>query len=246
MTLKLVLILALLVIATLYVLRIIRLYGNSSRLITTSSTFNRDYYLGESNNRPVSFVALGDSVIEGAGVTKIEDTLVYRVADSLVENGYYVHVQNFGQSGAKLQDLMNEQLPKLSSLKPDYIMITVGANDATHFTGLQQYKEDMNKLIDELQQKDPATVLLANSIDVSTAPALPPIYSNLAGQRAKKQNIILDEILKAKNSKVKVIDLYEAGKLKLSDNPAFYANDLFHPAVAGYVKWGDLFIQKLK
>ena len=237
--------LALILGALLYGLRIKRLLANTHTLVVTSETFKRDYYVGSATDAPLSYIALGDSVTQGSGCQSLEETYVYQVAQALAAKGRYVHVQNFAKSGAKVSDLLHKQLPLDGKLKPDYITITIGTNDATHFTDPAAYETTVDQIVDELDSYKSTTILLANSINAGNFPALPPIYAQLAGRRAADQNKTLVKILKQKRSAIKTVDLYTTGKLDAKINSAYYASDLFHPAKAGYERWSKLFIEQL-
>lgn len=235
------LLLLVLVLAGVYYLRVKRLYTNSRGLFAISDQFPRDYYVGVPSSPPLSYLALGDSITQGSGVQKNESTYVYNFAQTLASQGYYVHVQNLGRSGAKTQDMIDKQLPELAKIKAGYITVTIGTNDAIHLVKFGQYEQNLNQIITALDAQTSATILLANSIDASQFPSLPVVYAQLAGYRSHKQNEILNKVLKQQQSKIKVIDLYGTGKLRTKENPAYYASDLFHPAEAGYAKWIKLF-----
>ena len=58
-----------------------------------------------------------------------------------------------------------------------------------------------------------------------------------------RQKAIL--IKAAANSKIKVVDLFNRGKLIYAQNPNLYAADFFHPSSDGYQIWARLFIAEL-
>jgi lysophospholipase L1-like esterase len=245
MKISIVLILAALAICVIiYGLRIACYYRNSQKLFETSNQFPRDYYVGSSADPEVTYVALGDSITQGTGVEYIEETYVYMFAESLAAQGQYVHVVNLARSGARARQLLEDQLPRLAELRPRYITITIGTNDATHFTNIDDYSATVTKITKVLTQYPDATMLMANAADPASFPALPPIYAQLASSRANVQNKLLEKISRTK--KMKIVDLYGEGKHKISDNSAYYASDMFHPAAAGYAHWASLFIKEIQ
>lgn len=229
-----------------YGLRLARYYSNSQDLFDVSSQFPRDYYVGSSSNPEVMYVALGDSITQGTGVDKLEETVPCQVAQAIAGQEKYVHVVNLSRSGARAKYLLHEQLPQLAKLQPDYIAITIGTNDATHFTDIDEFSAMMAKIIDTVTQMPEATVLLANAADPGSFPSLPPVYAQLASNRANVQNQIVRMKLTRRDTNVKLIDLYGKGKLEISKNPMYYASDFFHPATAGYAHWASLFIGALQ
>ena len=58
-----------------------------------------------------------------------------------------------------------------------------------------------------------------------------------------RQKAILNKA--AANSKIKVVDLFNRGKLIYAQNPNLYAADFFHPSSDGYQIWARLFIAEL-
>ncbi len=243
MIIKISLLVAVIVLVSLYMLRLKRLFANSAVLSATSNTFSRDYYVGSPGNTALTYLALGDSITQGTGTQRIEDGYVYQVAKALADKNHYVHVLNLAVSGAKTEDVIKKQLPKIGDLQADYITMTIGTNDATHFVNLKEYEANWREILASLEGQPKATIMVANAVDTSTLPSLPPIYAQAVGQRAMRQNEIVERVLK--QSKLKIIDLYGEGKLRSGVNPAYYASDLFHPAEAGYAKWSKLFLDQL-
>jgi len=153
-----------------------------------------------------------------------------------------VRVINLAVSGAVLNDVLQNQLPKMAKLKPDLISVSIGANDATHFSSVGKYQTQMQSLVEKLSAKK-AQVLFATTPDMFQAPALTLPLALAVNQRAKMQNAILDEA--TTNSKIKVIDLFNRGKLIYAQNPNLYAPDFFHPSSDGYQIWARLFTAEL-
>lgn len=82
------------------------------------------------------YVALGDSTAQGIGASGPERGYVGLVAQRLaVATGRPVQVLNLSRSGARVHDVVTEQLPRLAGLSPDLVTVAVGAND------LKQYDE---------------------------------------------------------------------------------------------------------
>lgn len=229
----------------LYALHLKRLYANSVALYKISASFPTDYYIGDPTVKAVTYVALGDSLVQGTGVSRVEDAYVYRFAEALAEKGSYVHVINFGTSGAKAKDLLETQLPQLADTKPDYITVSIGTNDATHRTDPSEYEQILEAILKGLVQSGASTILFANSLDASTFPALQPFYAPIAGRRAAEQNQTLDRVMAPYRGTINIVDLFHDGKLRRSINPSYYASDLFHPAETGYTVFAKLFVDKL-
>ena len=222
-----------------YGLRFLRLLQNTALLNAASSSFSRDYYVGSPGNPPLSYVVLGDSTVQGTGAPTLQDSLPYTVANMLAEQGRYVHVTNLAVSGAEMADVASRQLPQIGSTNPDVVTLNCGANDATHFTPTASFQASLQTILISLNNGS-RTVYVADTPDVSRIPALPIIYSGLAGRRAAMQNGILSTLLTDRH--IVMIDLYAQGALTRSDQ---YASDRFHPSPAGYAVWANLYARAI-
>ena len=212
------------------------LYSNSRKLIAISDRFPREYTLGSPSNPPLLFVALGDSTSVGTGDATLQQSMVYKVAEHLSAMRH-VHVVNFAKVGATYEDVCTTQLSKLAGLKPDVIMVSCGANDATHKTPLAAYRESLDTVVRVLTATTAKKVLLATAPDLEYARAIPrPIQAQYLHQ-TDAQNETLETAVAG--TRIKIVDIFQRGKIKPM---SFYAPDLFHPNADGYAVWAKLFI----
>lgn len=76
------------------------------------------------------YVALGDSSAQGVGASRPDLGYVGLLADQLrAETGRPVQVINLSRSGARVGDVVREQLPRLAALQVDVVTVAVGGND---------------------------------------------------------------------------------------------------------------------
>ena len=222
------------------------LYQNTLHLIAISNSFSKEYAVGNPHDPTLTYLVLGDSTAAGTGAQKLEETYAYAVAHALAAKGNYVHVINKAQVGAKVSDLISDQLPVLDSLTPDVLSISIGANDANHFTPAANYTTDYNTLVNHLSRLPSTTqVLLSNTLDMSLPPAYPLLYRWRAGNYSAQQNNISKEALHD-NNRIKMINLFQDGRLDSTKDPSLYASDKFHPSPKGYALWASLFNAQLK
>ncbi len=219
-----------------------------------NGNFSRDYFVGDPKNAPLLYVSMGDSTAAGWGASNLQDTLPFFVASDLAARGFRVRVVNLAVGGARFEDVQRLQLPALKRLSPDFITLIVGANDAIHFTPLSGAQRDMRLLILSLQNSGARAVLLANTPDISLAPALPGPVSFAAGRRARELNSLFDRALretkpnetKPNDTQISSVDLFGRGKLNYRRDPQLYAADLFHPSGRGYKVWSGVFAAEIK
>jgi acyl-CoA thioesterase-1 len=82
----------------------------------------------------VLYVALGDSTAQGIGARGPERGYVGLLARRLrATTGRPVQVVNLSRSGARVHDVVVEQLPRLAGLAPDLVTVAVGSNDLRQY-----------------------------------------------------------------------------------------------------------------
>lgn len=178
------------------------------------------------------YVALGDSSAQGIGATSPTKGYVGLLADSLAtKHRRPVHVINLSVSGAKVEDVIAVQLPKLRNLKikdDTIITLSIGANDV--YRGLQPdtFRQEMDQLLGQL----PKQTVVAD---------IP--YFGGGRVRSRESGAIEGTAIihtLAKKHRLRVAPLYET--TKRHDNFfTTYAADWFHPSNVGYKNWYQAF-----
>ncbi len=84
------------------------------------------------------YVALGDSTAQGVGASRPDRGYVGLVAEQLRrQSGQQVMVINLSVSGARIQDVLDVQLPRLRALRADVVTVAIGANDVRSYDTAQ-------------------------------------------------------------------------------------------------------------
>ena len=216
------------------------LLNNGRAIAAQSASFARDYFVGEAGAPTFTYLALGDSTAAGWGAATLQTTYPYEIARTVAKRGFRVHIINVAVGGAKAGDVAASQLAAIERVKPDLITLSVGANDATHFTSPAEFRRDLATILSALKQSRARTILVADTPDMFLAPALPLPIAAITARRARAQNAITRQL--TRDSRVQIVSLYERGKLR---SPDLYAADRFHPSASGYALWARLFIEKL-
>ena len=216
------------------------LLNNGRAIAAQSAGFARDYFVGEAGAPTFTYLALGDSTAAGWGAATLETTYPYEIARAVAKRGIRVRVVNAAVGGATTHDVAASQLAAISKVQPDLITLSVGANDATHFTSPDEFRRDLATILSSLEQSKARTILVADTPDMFLAPALPLPIAAATSRWARAQNAILRA--STRDSRVQIVELYERGKLR---SPELYAADRFHPSASGYARWARLFIEKL-
>jgi lysophospholipase L1-like esterase len=214
---------AVLVVLTLLIVEsvgLVQLHSNVGRY--------RDYW-GAPRGDPggLLYVALGDSTAQGIGASRPDRGYVGLVAERLRRStGRPVTVVNLSRSGARIADLLSDQLPRLRELHPDLVTVAIGGNDVRAYD-----RQRFAAQVDELTAALPAGSVLA---DV-------PYFMHGHWERDARQ--AADTVsLSATKHGLPIVALHAAlvrqGAVAMLTQ---FAPDWFHPNDAGYQVWGNAF-----
>ena len=104
------------------------------------------------------YVALGDSAAQAVGASRPEFGYVGLLAQRIRErSGRPVQVVNLSRSGARLADLVRDQLPRLAELSLDVVTVDIGGNDVVVHDA-----ERFSRLVCELTAGLPAGAFVAD------------------------------------------------------------------------------------
>lgn len=191
---------------------------------------------GPQDGAPLRFTVLGDSTAAGLGAGSPEHAYATVLSERLGERGWRVELTAFGLSGARVADVLNDQVPRAIETEPDLVFVGIGANDSTHFTPLDDVERDMRRIIDGLSETD-ATLVVAGPPDMRADAWLEPLRS-IVGWRGRR---VADRIEAAARERgIAVVQLAEQAAPFFASNPEeAYAEDMFHPGPGGYRAWAD-------
>jgi lysophospholipase L1-like esterase len=204
--------------------------------------FELDRTVGRSGSRrPLRMVWLGDSTACGQGVHDADDALPLRVAAGLDRP---VEVRVLARGSARAADVLRDQVPRLEGIAPDVVLVTVGANDASHLTSRRRFARRYRELVRRLP--DATTTVLLGVPDMGGA--IPRHVQPLLAFSEWRGRCLDGEIRRiARDAGAVYVDI--AGQT----GPAFrryrerlYAEDRYHPDEAGYRLWAEAVIERLR
>lgn len=185
---------------------------------------------------PITFVVLGDSTAAGVGAGSATKAYPSLLARRLAEDGHTVGLIDLGVSGARVSDVLSDQVPEAVRARPDLVFVGMGANDVTHLTSLDDVRRDTEAVLEALESTG-ATVVVAGPPDMRAPAFLPPLRA-LAGWRGRAVADAIEEV--AANNDVAAVELARiTGPLFAEDPDRFHSDDDFHPSAAGYELWAD-------
>ncbi len=185
----------------------------------------------------IKFVIMGDSTGAGQGAN-YEKGIAVSSAVYLSKNRH-VTLTNISISGAKVKDVFTEQLKVAITLKPDIVLIAVGANDVTHLTPLSKIKTDLHTLISELISSNcEVKIILTASPDMGAPPRILQPLRFLSGIQTLRVNAVFYDEVKKLNLTLAPIQKETGNDFR--NNPSLFASDRFHPNEKGYSKWNKV------
>ncbi len=186
---------------------------------------------------PFTFVVLGDSTAAGVGAGVTERSFPVFLTQRLAEEeGVAVELIVVAESGARVDDMVNEQVDAAVAADPDLVLVAIGANDVTHLTGLDSIRENTRLFVQRLRDEG-LPVIVAGAPDMR-APAFYEPLRSMVGWRGRAVTDAIEESAAAAGATV--IPLADKTRAFFISNPdEAYSSDRFHPGPAGYERWAQ-------
>lgn len=179
----------------------------------------------------LTYVALGDSAAQAIGASAPERGYVSLIADRLRQaTGRPVRVVNLSAAGARIADVLREQLPRLRELTPDVVTVAIGGNDVAAYD-----RATFARQVERLTAALPPGAYVADA----------PYFMHGRWERDAQQAADLLEVLAARHGQVPVA-LHEALRARgWSAMATDFAADWFHPNDRGHRVWADAFWRQM-
>jgi lysophospholipase L1-like esterase len=184
--------------------------------------------------RRLVYAVLGDSTAAGVGAP-YEDGIAIGTAKFLGQR-HRVEMTNFAVSGARTNDVLVKQLAAAAALKPDVVLLSVGANDVTHLTSIRSMRRDLIQIVNGLRAANPnVAIVITGSPDMGSPPRVPWLLRGIASCRTKAVNRMF--VAEAETQRLTFAPIaIRTGPLFRADRSLFEA-DRFHPNARGYATW---------
>lgn len=174
------------------------------------------------------YVAIGDSAAQGIGGSRPGRSYVGLLARAIRSHtGRTVRVLNLSQSGGRLRDALEKQVPALRKLTPDVVTASIGANDIASFDP-ERFERELRELYGAL----PSVAIVAD---------LPSFYFGEYERRVRIANEIVRRV--AGELGLTVAPLHRVTWRRTAARTALrdVAADFFHPNDRGYAVWASAF-----
>ncbi len=174
-----------------------------------------------------------------AGTDGHEESYPYLFAKKLSASNQKIKLVNLGIPGALTKDVFDSQVERAISENPQIITLLIGTNDMNSYVPLKEFRINFEKIIEELQKKTKAKIVVANTPYLGAPKLYLPPYNWFFDFRTKQYNKIIKEVID--NKDIIFVDLYKQTNKQFKKDAGVYSLDLFHPSAKGYKLWGDIF-----
>ena len=186
--------------------------------------------------RPLRFVALGDSYTIGTSVGEAErwpNLLVARLGLGALEL-----VANLAVNGFTSRDVIEVELPQLAALRPEFLSLLVGVNDVVQGVPAGTFAANAGAILDRLLAFVPPTRVLTVATPDYTVTPRGAAFGDPARQRAgiRANNAALRAL--AAERDVPFVDIFDISTEAAADR-SLVARDGLHPSGLQYARWVD-------
>ena len=180
------------------------------------------------------YVALGDSYTIGTSVSTADSwpsQLVARVPELHL-------VANLGVNGYTSGDLIDDELPALSGLEPEFITLMIGVNDVVQGMPETFYSANIEEILDAMLALVATDRALCVATPDFTVTPQGGAFGSPAQQRAgiQRVNTILAAACTQRSIRF-VPDIFEISTA--ATDPSLIAGDGLHPSGLQYARWVD-------
>jgi lysophospholipase L1-like esterase len=180
-------------------------------------------------------VAIGDSIIAGVGATTLSNALVGQTAEQLSYLlGCKIAWNAVGRIGADSKQVIEDLIPQLPRQSAEFMILSVGVNDATSLSRVPGWRENLVKILDALRSHSPRAIIAVAGIPpLKDFPLLPQPLRAWLGMRGEiLDRTARDEIKRHENA------IYMP--LGFEVKPESFSADGFHPSEESYRALGEM------
>lgn len=179
------------------------------------------------------YVALGDSYTIGTSIEAVE-----RWPNQLVERVPRLDlVANLGVNGYTSADLIDQELPQLDGLNPEFVTLQIGVNDVVQGVSDTQYAGNVSVIMDDLLARiAPEWILCVATPDYTVTPSGGD-FGDPAEQSDAivRVNAIMREACEQRGARF-VPEIFEISQ-GTSEDRSLVADDGLHPSGRQYALW---------
>lgn len=181
------------------------------------------------------YLALGDSFTIGTG-GPAGASFPARLVERWHDQGCVVQLENVGVNGYTSDDLIEKELPSVTTFKPTFITIAIGANDIVRGTAVDAYRANVRKIFDAVTASG-ARVAVVPQPDWSRS----PVAASFGTPEALDASIRTFNQALADETKTRKTFTYVdlAPLMREQASRRMVAGDGLHPNGEAYAAWAE-------
>ena len=184
-------------------------------------------------------VLLGESTVAGVGASSASTTLAGNFSRIFGET---YQIETIGKKGLRVKEAFSLYLKHKNSesKKSEGVILFVGANDCFLLTSPQEFKKELESLIQQIQ--------VATGAEWIYLAAIPPVHlfpafsEQMRSFLYRQRNYLLHEMGAIAARKPQV----NSHQIPIDLQPEFFSADGVHPSDLGYQKIAELAIENMK
>ncbi len=185
----------------------------------------------------IRYLPLGDSYTICTGATS-EESWPKLLTTHLNNTGISTTLLgNPARNGFSTQELINNELPLVDKLQPNFVTLLIGVNDWVREVSITEFENNLITILNTLEQKLPtnSTLIIITIPDFGVTPQ----GAKYGGGRSISEGIhSFNQVIiqAAKKRNLTVVDIFELSK-KMKTDSALIATDGLHPSAKEYAQW---------
>ncbi|MGV3620578.1 MAG: SGNH/GDSL hydrolase family protein [Archangium sp.] len=198
-------------------------------------------YAQDGGPRPLRYLALGDSFTIGTGGPP-DLAFPAQLKRFATKRGIDVRLENVAVNGYSTREVIDEELEALTRFKPELVTLAVGANDIVRHDDEGEYRKNLKRIFNAINDVKPKKVLVLPQPDWSQSPVSKGFGDRDAIRaRIEKYNAILAE--EAKTAGAQYVDLFP--EFVEQAKAGLIAPDGLHPNSKAYTAWANALLPLL-
>jgi lysophospholipase L1-like esterase len=183
--------------------------------------------------RAVRIVALGDSLVFGAGASAPRNAFIFQAYLRVLERHPGSRVDDFAIPGSVAADVLRVQVPRLANARADAVVVCVGANDVVHRTTPSAFAATYGRLVARIRALQPHAAIVCCGIpDMALSPLFTGADHDEIADLSRTDDAAVRAI--AHRDGASFADFYAASARSRGSVNRFLSDDRFHPSDAGH------------
>ncbi len=212
------------------------IYNTIDTVSLQSPPMEMKYDLGNTSQKLLTYVAIGDSLTAGVGVDEFTQSYPYLLAKQIADTDKHVVLHTFAVQGAR-SDTARNFIDSAVAVQPDIITILIGVNDIHGNVFKKKFQKNYEQILTRLTTETRAKIYLVAIPYIGASDLIRFPYSYYFEYQTKRFNETVQEL--ADTYSAQYIDLYTQTHTQ-AYSKEYYSADLFHPSPAGYTQWSDI------